>query len=456
MPMSARDKNLDRNNPPVIAIVGGGAAGLMAAYFASIQTGHPRVVLLEKNSGLGAKIIISGGGRCNVTTGLTDPREVLKNYPRGSRFLRTAMYSFPPQSTMDWFESQGVPLKTETDQRVFPISNDGRQIVEALEKALLANNVQIRLNCAVKNIEALTSGFRLKLDSTAAKSNQGNKSGNTAAKDSTLTADRVILTTGGSAYRHTGSSGDCYAFAEKLGHHLTTLAPSLAALQTVEQWAHQLSGISFPDVELALQTSANRHRRRGPLLFTHRGISGPAVFALSALAAHDLITPQQPAHLQINFFPDSNPEKLSAELNRQIDRHPNKKAANLLGLFVPHSLAEKISTELLTPAFSDKNLTSLTAANFPKALRQKICATLTALPLEIIGRGAGEEFVTAGGVDLKEVNPATMESRLRRGLYFAGELLDIDGFTGGFNLQASWATGALAGESAARSAANSC
>lgn len=440
MPSTHREQKQENTARETVIVVGGGAAGLMAAYFASIGPQKPRVILLEKNDRLGAKIIISGGGRCNLTTGLNDPREVLKNYPRGSRFLRTAIYNFPPQSVMDWFESQGVKLKIESDQRVFPVSNDGHQIVKALEKALLDNAVEIRLNCPVKKIAATAAGFLITVNNTT-----------TAENENTLKADKIILTTGGNAYRNTGSSGDGYAFAEQLGHHLSPLSPSLSSLETKDLWMHQLSGVSFSDAELQLTCAGEKHLRRGPLLLTHRGLSGPAVFALSALAAYDQFSPEKPARLTINFFPDLSGERLAADLDTQINLHPNKKTAGLLAHYLPHALAEKIVGEKLAPVFPEKDFSTLTAANFPKALRHKIIENLTALPLEVIGRGAGDEFVTAGGVKLEEVNPSTMESRLRRGLYFAGELLDIDGFTGGFNLQASWASGALAGESAAAS-----
>ncbi len=417
--------------PDTIVIVGGGAAGLMAAYFAKLKHANSTVILVEKNSYLGAKILLSGGGRCNVTTGLQSVPEILKNYPRGADFLRTAMQQFPPRAVMDWFESQGVPLKTEPDRRVFPVSNDGKDIVKALENALIQAGVKILRNQQLTSVENLPDQkFKLIFNNRQ-----------------DISTDRLIITTGGNAYRQTGSTGDGYTFATQLGHHITRLFPSLAALRTSEDWSHQLSGISFPSAALTLKTSSHDYQRLGPFLFTHQGVTGPAVFTLSSLSAFDTIDPGKPARLFIDFFPDQTAEKLLQMLDQKIDANPGKKTGNLIALFLPHSLAEKIVDVLLSPAFPEKQLTTVNAANLPKAVRRKIVATFKELPLTVISRSAGDEFVTAGGVDINEVNPKTMESQLRPGLFLAGELLDIDGFTGGFNLQASWATGALAGES---------
>lgn len=425
-----------------IAIVGGGAAGLICAYFAKLHHPDDQVILIEKNSYLGAKVIISGGGRCNVTTGILDVREVLKNYPRGSDFLRTAMQAFPPQAVIDWFESQGVPLKTEADLRVFPVSNDGHDIVGALENALRESGVKFLLNHQMIALENSTSISQIE-DKFLLKFRDGSQ----------LEADIVVLTTGGNAYRHTGSTGDGYAFAKAMGHTITELAPSLSSFHTAEKWVHQLSGLSFKKARLQFisgDINPNEQasfERTGPFLFTHQGISGPAIFALSGYAAYQKFDKEHPAKLLIDFFPDENEEKFSKQLDEKIQANPNKKLGNFLALWVSHSFADQIVNNILAPKFLDKNLAVLTATHLSKAMRQAIVAAFKQMELHLVGRGAGDEFVTAGGVPLSEVNPRTMESKLRRDLFFAGELLDIDGFTGGFNLQASWATGALAGES---------
>ncbi|MCC7432899.1 NAD(P)/FAD-dependent oxidoreductase [Candidatus Peregrinibacteria bacterium] len=407
----------------VIAIVGGGAAGMMAAYFAKLHNSDSRVILIEKNTYLGAKVIISGGGRCNVTTGIVDPNEVLKNYPRGSDFLKTAIYNFPPEAVMNWFESQGVPLKTEADLRVFPVSNDGHDIVNALNNALKDLNVEILLNTAITDISASGENFVLI-------SKSGQK----------IEANRLILTTGGHAYRHTGSTGDGYHFAQELGHTITELAPSLSSFYTAEKWPAQISGISFKKATITF-TSTNgstSFTRTGPFLFTHKGVSGPAIFALSGYAAYQKFDNNKPAKLAIDLFPDQSSQDLEKQIDQLIEKNPAKKTVNLIDLLLPNSFATILAENL--------NLTNIRSSDLSRSNRQKIVNALKALPLNLIGRGAGDEFVTAGGIPQSEINPKSMESRLHPGLFFAGEIIDVDGFTGGFNLQASWATGALAGE----------
>lgn len=407
----------------VIAIVGGGAAGMMAAYFAKLHNSDSRVILIEKNTYLGAKVIISGGGRCNVTTGIVDPNEVLKNYPRGSDFLKTAIYNFPPEAVMNWFESQGVPLKTEADLRVFPVSNDGHDIVNALSNALKDLNVEILLNTAITDISASAENFVLI-------SNSGQK----------IEANRLILTTGGHAYRHTGSTGDGYHFGQELGHTITELAPSLSSFYTAEKWPAQISGISFKKATITFTSTdgSTSFTRTGPFLFTHKGVSGPAIFALSGYAAYQKFDNNKPAKLAIDLFPDQSSQDLEKQIDQLIEKNPAKKTVNLIDLLLPNSFATILAENL--------NLANIRSSDLSRTNRQKIVNALKALPLNLIGRGAGDEFVTAGGIPQSEINPKSMESRLRPGLFFAGEIIDVDGFTGGFNLQASWATGALAGE----------
>lgn len=464
-----------------IAIIGGGAAGLMAAYFAKLNNADARVLLFEKNKYLGAKVIISGGGRCNVTTGVSAVNEVLKNYPRGSDFLRTAMQAFPPEAVKSWFESQGVPLKTEEDLRVFPLSNDGEDIVGALENALRDLGVEIHCDANVTEIspieaeaksEKLSAKFLIKLkpstDTALSRDSVYEQlhNRNIEKAPTSYSVNRLILTTGGNAYRQTGSTGDGYAFAKALGHSITPLAPSLSSFYTAEKWVSELSGISFkkahfifhpadnPHSSANHQNSSNKqslteqHRleRSGPFLFTHKGVSGPAIFALSGLAAYENYSAELPAKLLIDFFPDLNSEQLEREIIEKFNQNPAKKLLNVLGFIVPHRLAEKI----LSPAPSGGmpfEVTQINCSEVSKQLRKHLLKQLKSLELHLIGRGAGDEFVTAGGVPLTEVDSKNMQSRLTPGLYFAGELLDVDGFTGGFNLQASWATGALAGES---------
>ncbi|MHB8831237.1 MAG: BaiN/RdsA family NAD(P)/FAD-dependent oxidoreductase [Patescibacteria group bacterium] len=404
------------------AIIGGGAAGLMSA--ATLLEANPKaeIFIIDKNDSLGKKVIISGGGRCNVTTGIQDIKVVLTKYPRGGKFLISAMHKFSPSDVYQWFESHGVPLKVEADSRVFPRSNDGHDVVGVFEKLFKKSDVKLVLNTQVSNIKKIGKSFEVEL------------------KDkSPLLVDKVILTTGGQAYRQTGSTGDGYAFATSLGHTITELAPSLSALFTQETWPAKVAGLSFQAAELHVKPS---HSTIGPLLFTHKGISGPAVFALSSLVAFEKFDAKHPLEIAVDLFPDKQVTDLTSSIEAIKLANPRKSWLNVLAEFVPKSLAEVICLELKIDG--EKKSHDVSKKDLARCMDW-----LKGVPLHIISRSAGEEFVTAGGVNLKEVDPTTMQSKICPGLYFAGEILDIDGFTGGFNLQASWATGHLAGTSAA-------
>lgn len=404
-----------------LAIVGGGAAGLMAAAAALETNPDADIVLIEKNDGLGKKVLISGGGRCNVTTGLRDVAQVLTKYPRGGKFLNSAMRAYPPEFTYDWFEAHGVPLKTEEDLRVFPQSDNGRDIVGVFERFFAeSKRVRVLLNHDAKRIEKKVNGFLI-----------------TFKDGSALDADRVILTTGGQAYRHTGSTGDGYAFAEALGHHITKLAPSLNSFWTVEDWPKELSGVSFEKAEITTKREKT-YRFTGPFLFTHRGVSGPAIFALSSLVAFEPYDADHLLNITIDFFPGENHDKLLGRLLKLAQDNPKKEMKTIASMLVPRSLAETLLG--LLKINMEKPAIETGKKDFVRTIEW-----LKRAPLTVNARGAGDEFVTAGGVDLKDVNPRTMESKLTPGLFFAGEILDIDGFTGGYNLQASWAAGRVAG-----------
>lgn len=406
-----------------IAIIGGGAAGLMAAAAIREQCPDHEVLLIEKNDGLGKKVLISGGGRCNVTTGFRDVREVLTKYPRGGKFLNSAMRRFPPDAVYAWFEDRGVPLKTEDDLRVFPQSDDGADVVGVFERLFARSNVRAMLGRHAIKVERRDAGFAV-----------------TFKDGGVMEVDKIILTTGGQAYRHTGSTGDGYAFAEALGHTLTPLAPSLNSFFTRETWPKEVSGLSFE--KAGLRTAFGKpYEFTGPILFTHRGVSGPAVFALSSLVAFEQYDQLRPMKLTIDLFPDRAEEALRNEIESAMREHARKNFGNVLDFFMSKTLAAVVCREL-------KLAPDSRAADASKKTVAAVAAWLKGVPLTVIGRGAGDEFVTAGGVDLAGVDQRTMESKITPGLYFAGEILDIDGFTGGFNLQASWATGRVAGESA--------
>lgn len=416
-----------------IAVIGGGAAGMMAAIAAgeaclqAKKTMNCEISLFEKNDQLGTKVLLSGGGRCNVTTGISDLKKVLENYPRGAKFLRTAMYDYPPGKVISMFVENGVKMKTEEDMRVFPASNNGKTVVALLEDLLNKNGVKILLKTVVVSIGKSEDG-----ESFAIKTKAGG----------VFAADKVILTTGGSAYQQTGSSGDGYSFAKPFGHKITPLAPSLSSFVLKREGFP--SGVSFQKVELKLMMKSEKvYQRCGSCLFTHTGISGPAVFALSGMVAYEKITNEFPSDLLIDFFPDESMEVLDVRLLKLLDLHGKKRLINIVDMLLPHSFC---------PVFIKKcHLDAdLPGGKVNRDQRRIILKNLKSFQTQVIGRSAGEEFVTAGGVDLEEVDYKSMQSKIVPGLYFAGEILDIDGFTGGFNLQAAWATGRLAGKSAAK------
>lgn len=409
-----------------IAIVGAGAAGLMAAATIAETSPDAQVTLFERNNGLGKKVLISGGGRCNVTTGLRDVREVLKRYPRGNKFLSSAMRQFPPEAVYDWFEAHGVPLKTEEDLRVFPMSDNGADVVGVFQRVFDASSIDVRLNASITNITREDDQFSITVK----------------GQSEPERFDRLILTTGGQAYRATGSTGDGYAFAQTLGHTITPLFPSLNSFTTQEMWPAAISGLSFERAVITAYVDGKEHAWTGPMLFTHKGITGPAIFAVSSLVASTLYDVTHPLTVTVNVFPDDTNDAIQKRLVTLFANEPRKQLDTVLARLVPKSLANIAIAECrLIPTQHAGEVSHHDA----HVLANWLCG----IPLHAVGRGAGDEFVTAGGVNTHEVNPSTMESTLCPGLYFAGELLDVDGFTGGFNLQASWATGRLAGMHAA-------
>ncbi len=404
-----------------IAIIGAGAAGMMAAATINETSPRTKVFLIEKNDSPGKKVIISGGGRCNVTTGFEDVKTLLTNYPRGSKFLISAMHRFPPLAVRAWFEAHGVPLKCEKDMRVFPISNNGHDVVDAFTNIFQESNTELLYKHAVNKIEKTDKGFIVGF------SNQPS-----------IQVDKVVLALGGQAYRQTGSNGDGYTLAEALGHTVTELVPSLHSFITAEKWPGKLAGMSFPRATISADC-AKPNSRTGPFLFTHSGISGPAVFAVSAMAAFSSVGLKRPMKIFIDFLPDLTVEDVTKTLQTVAKENPKKIFKNTLHHFLPLNLCEALCE--YSQIFSHKKNAEVSKTEFAWA-----AALLKKVPLIAIGRGSGDEFVTAGGVELAEIDPKTMESKICPGLYFAGEIMNVDGFTGGFNLQASWATGRAVGE----------
>ena len=373
--------------------------------------------------------MISGGGRCNVTTGIFDVRKLVENYPRGGKFLMSAFYKFPPDAVIKWFEDHRIKMKIEDDLRAFPKSDNGEDVMRALNTAM--GKTEIKLNSKVDKISKVNDKFIVELF-------DGKK----------FEFDKIVVTTGGNAYSHTGSTGDGYAFAKAFGHTITPLSPSLnsfivndvnvkgVGLLSIKN----IAGVSFQKTGISLKSFDGKRefKRTGPVVFTHFGVSGPAVFAVSAMASREEYAETKPMKLTLDLMPDE--KNLDEKILGLLDSHGAKTIVNLVDMLLPKSF----SVYVVERSMLDKTLKS---SKLSREMRQQIVKNIKALEFEVVGRGAGDEFVTAGGVELKEVNPNTMESKICPGLYFAGEVLDVDGFTGGFNLQASWAAGRLAAES---------
>jgi predicted Rossmann fold flavoprotein len=410
---------MNKKEIPQIAIIGGGAAGMMAAATLLESEQEMQVHLFEKNKNLGAKVIISGGGRCNVTTGLQNKQQLLKKYSRGAEFLKAALSKFPPQQVYDWFEAHGVPLKIENDNRVFPQSNDGHDVVKIFEDLFESNNADLHLLAGVTEVLKQDDGFLVKTNNEE------------------YVVDAVILTTGGNAYRHTGSTGDGYAFATALGHSITELGPSLNSFMIKEDWPKALSGISLENARLKF----NKVAVDGPLLFTHFGISGPVTFSLSSQIAFEHISEKTP--LEIQLIPDAT--KTFEDWEQDLLNASTKEGKKQLNTYMQTMFPKRLVDSLLALAQVQRDLPLIELSKQERKSLSKVLSGGITLTLQ--QRRPGDEFVTAGGVSTDEINPQTMESLVTPNLYFAGELMDVDGVTGGFNLQASWAAGRLAGKS---------
>lgn len=411
-----------------IAIVWWWAAGMMAA--ATICEQAPaetyELHVFEKNSLLGNKVLISGGGRCNVTTWYYKKQDFLGKYIRGSDFLKESLAAFGPRKVYNWFEDHGVPLKLEKDMRVFPVSNDGKDVVGAFEKLFAEYDVRVHFKEWAEKIEK----------------NPQNDYIITTNKEKYV-FDIVVLTTGGNAYAHTGSTWDWYTFAQGLGHSITPLWPSLNSFMTSETWMHELSGLSFPDAVLRY-TFVNEEwiskEARGPVLLTHFGISWPATFILAAYTAFESVDKENSIIPMLQ--PTAAMDKLTwiKFLQDAAVRSPKKQLSTIL--------SESLLTKRFAAAFVQRYSRDTTIGEVSKQERDVLAELLWyGIPIVCTQRRPWDEFVTAGGVSLDEVNSSTLESKITPWLYFAGEILDVDGVTGWFNLQACWSAGYVVGKS---------
>ena len=399
-------------------VIGGGPAGMFAAITAAQQ--GSQVLLLEKNERLGKKLLITGKGRCNVTNDCTN-QEVLQNVPRNGRFLYSAMAAFPPEKTKAFFESNGCPLKTERGNRVFPASDKSQSVLDSLKDALRKNHVTVK-SARVKEILAT----------------EGRVTG-VMTQEGILEADWVILATGGASYPATGSTGDGYFMAEALGHTVIEPQGSLVPLETAGTDCQAMQGLSLRNVGVKLLNAKGKvlYKDFGELLFTHFGISGPTVLSASCHLKGE------GCRLVIDLKPALEESKLDARILRDLDMYQNRSMENALTDLLPRSMIPVVLRRLeIDPGMQANSLTR------PK--RRALVELLKGFTLEITGkRPVAEAIITSGGIQVNQIDPKTMESKLVKGLYFAGEIIDCDAYTGGFNLQIAWATAYAAGMAAA-------
>lgn len=406
-----------------IVVVGGGPSGIFAAIRAAETGSHDRVgvTVLEATYEPLGKVRISGGGRCNVTHNCFDPVELVKHYPRGHKELRGPFSRFQPRDTVDFFLRHGVKLKTEPDGRMFPVTDSSETIIDCLLSAAQSLGVEIRLGERVKKI-TVTS------DENSSRFIIGLNDGKS------IECDRAMIAS--------GSSPHGYRIAKSLGHNIVPCVPSLFTFKVKDERLNDLSGISFSRVRLQLDSGGNEKlSQTGSLLITHWGLSGPAVLTLSARGARMLNVCRYKAKLTVNFLPGHDMESAYNEILLHKKQHPRKR-------IVSHPLFD-IPKRYWTRATAAAGIIdTLLWADISKVAMMALTGQLTTATFRVSGKGVfKEEFVTAGGVNLKEVDFRTMQSRICPGLYFGGEILDIDGVTGGFNFQSAWTTGWIAGES---------
>ena len=407
-----------------VIVVGGGAAGMFAA-IAAAKNGH-QVTLYEKNEKLGKKIFITGKGRCNITNA-ADMEELFDAVVTNSKFLYSSFYGYTNQNVIDFFEDAGVPVKIERGKRVFPISDHSSDVIRALEREMKKVGVKVCLNTEVKSVEAEKGKF--------------NK---VVLKDTTTqTADACIVATGGLSYRSTGSTGDGFRFAENVGHKVTQCFPSLVPMETKEPWICELQGLSLRNVEAKiLDGKKELYKDFGEMLFTHFGVSGPLIISASSYVGKKFMDKngqKKELTLEIDLKPALTEEQLDQRVLRDFEENHNRQFKNAITKLFPTKLIP-VMLELggIDPEKKVNNIEKEERKQFVHLIKH-FRMTLTGL------RDYPEAIITKGGVNVKEIDPGTMESKLVKGLYFAGEVLDLDALTGGFNLQIAWSTGYAAG-----------
>ena len=396
---------------PNVTVIGGGPAGMMAAIKAA-EAGAD-VTLLEKNEKLGKKLYITGKGRCNLTNAC-DTEEFFDSVVTNKKFLYSALYNFSPKDTVDFFESAGLKLKVERGKRVFPASDKSSDVIKALERELKKRGVRIKLNCKVKSLDDIM-------------------------------ADAIVIATGGLSYPQTGSTGDGYGFARAAGHKVTETSPSLAAFYVSENFVKDLEGLSLKNISVKIKDAKGKtcFEDFGEMLFTSDGISGPVILTASAFLGRKINESPGAYKIYIDLKPALDAEMMNRRILKDFEENINREFKNSLNRLLPSKM---IGTVIALSGIPEDKRVNLITRNE----RQRLALLLKAFPLTLTGtEGYDRAVVTQGGINVKEVNPSTMESKIHPGIFFAGEILDVDALTGGFNIQIALSTGALAGESAA-------
>ena len=406
-----------------VVITGGGPAGMMAAITAA-RRGF-KVTLVEKNEKLGKKLFITGKGRCNITNA-GDTEDLFNSIVTNRKFMFSSFNGFSNYDTLGFFDELGLQIKIERGNRVFPESDHSSDVIGALNRELKRLSVDVRLNTEVKDIIV----------------NGGKATGvviKCSGKESTIQADNVIVATGGNSYQSTGSTGDAYRFARKLGHSVTPILPALVPFNVAEDWESDLQGLSLKNVSIVvLDGKQEIYSDFGEMLFTHFGVSGPLILSASSFAARRI--KEHPLKLIIDLKPALSQEQLDERILRDFDEEKNKAFKNSLDKLLPKKMIPVIVR--LSDIDGNKKVNEIT-----KQERQRLVSLIKGLELTLTGlRGFNEAIITQGGINVREINPTTMESKLVKNLYFAGEVLDVDALTGGFNLQVAWSTGYAAAD----------
>lgn len=399
-----------------VVVIGGGPAGMMAAITASNKY---RVLLIEKNEKLGKKLFITGKGRCNVTN-KKDISDFFDYIPGNPEFLYSSLYTYTNENTIEFFNSRNTPLKVERGDRVFPLSDKSSDIIKALEKELNNKGVEIMLNTPVYDIKVKNDMIHSII----------------LQDGSEIKGDYFIVATGGKSYPQTGSTGDGYKFASKVGHKITNIKPSLVPIEIKDSWVKDLQGLSLRNVELKIINNKSKelYKDFGEMLFTHFGISGPIV-----LSASRYVRENEHQYAVINLKPALTFDELDRRIQKDFIKYINKDFRNALNDLLPKKLIDIIVKLSCIP--EDKKVNSIT-----KEERKNLCNLIQNLKMEIKGfRDIKEAIITSGGVNVGEINPSNMQSKIMPNLYFAGEVIDVDAYTGGFNVQIAFSTGYLAG-----------